>query len=95
MIFSKIRLRCRLTGSARLCTAASLLLAFAHSKSATAAEPATPTLHWPLMFEENKGQHDDAVRFTARSGKAQLFLTDDEAVIVLRSARDASRGSSA
>jgi hypothetical protein len=46
--------------------------------------PAAPTdAALPLHFEANRGQTDPAVRFLARSGAGTLFLTAEEAVLVL------------
>src|SRR5687767_757675 len=38
----------------------------------------------PLSFEANQGQTDSSVHFVARSTGYQLFLTRDEAVLMLR-----------
>jgi Beta-propeller repeat/Domain of unknown function DUF11 len=38
----------------------------------------------PMIFEPNRGQTDAQVRFMARGNGYGLFLTDDEAVLVLR-----------
>ncbi len=37
----------------------------------------------PMQFEQNNGQTDKRVRFTARTGAGTLFLTDTEAVLTL------------
>src|ERR671916_773926 len=37
----------------------------------------------PLQFEANRGQTDSAVKFLARGGGYNLFLTPDEAVFTL------------
>jgi hypothetical protein len=39
--------------------------------------------HRPLAFEENRGQSDPAVQYLVRGGGHTLFLTSEEAVIVL------------
>jgi hypothetical protein len=39
----------------------------------------------PIHFEENRGQTDARVKFLARGGGATLFLTSDEAVLLLTS----------
>jgi hypothetical protein len=46
----------------------------------------------PLSFEANRGQAGESVRFLARGVGYTLFLTDDEAALVLRAPRQ--RGSS-
>lgn len=43
----------------------------------------------PMHFEPNVGQAADEVRFTARGAGYQLFLTETEAVLVLRKGRAA------
>lgn len=40
--------------------------------------------HVPMIFERNQGQTDAQVQFMARGNGYGLFLTDDEAVLVLR-----------
>jgi hypothetical protein len=40
--------------------------------------------HLPLAFEPNQGQSDPRVKFLARGGAYGLFLTADEAVLVLQ-----------
>jgi hypothetical protein len=42
----------------------------------------------PLVFEENRGQSNEQVRFLSRSGNYTLFLTDIEVVMVLQKGRD-------
>jgi len=37
----------------------------------------------PIAFTRNAGQHDEKVKYTARGGGFQLFLTSDEAVLAL------------
>jgi hypothetical protein len=44
----------------------------------------------PLMFEANQGQSDAAVKFLARGAGYGLFLTKNEAVLVLRNGHDSS-----
>ncbi len=41
----------------------------------------------PMSFESNQGQADAAVKFTARGHGYQVFLTADEAVLVLQTAK--------
>lgn len=41
----------------------------------------------PLSFEENEGQVDGAVKFLSRGSGYELFLTGDEAVLLLRKPR--------
>ena len=48
------------------------------------ASPPTAYGKLPLSFEANHGQTDPSVRFVARSTGYQLFLAQDEAVLVLR-----------
>src|ERR1700692_1056264 len=38
----------------------------------------------PLSFEANQGQADSRVKFLTRTGAYNMFLTGDEAVLVLR-----------
>jgi len=38
----------------------------------------------PLTFEKNTGHYDKRVKFLTRAGGATVFLTDAEAVMVLR-----------
>src|SRR5689334_221520 len=40
----------------------------------------------PLRFEVNRGQFDSRARFVARQGNMTLFLTDEGAVMAVRSA---------
>jgi len=40
----------------------------------------------PLSFEENQGQTDRQVKFLSRGSRYALFLTSEEAVLVLRRA---------
>jgi hypothetical protein len=58
------------------------------SPAATIATP--PSIashaHIPMIFEPNRGQTDPHVRFMARGNGYGLFLTDHEAVLVLRRA---------
>ena len=44
----------------------------------------------PLSFEANYGQMDPRVKFLSRSNGYALFLTGDEAVLVLRSRNNVS-----
>jgi hypothetical protein len=44
----------------------------------------------PIRFEENKGQVDPAVRYLARSSGYDLFLTADDAVVVLKGSASAA-----
>src|SRR4030095_9701387 len=55
----------------------------------TAAEPNIDNVYGklPLSFEVNRGQTDDSVKFVARGGGYTLFLTSDEAVLQLRTAK--------
>ena len=46
----------------------------------------------PLSFEVNEGQSDRQVGFLARGSGYMLFLTGDEAVLSLRTARQKSKG---
>ena len=57
-----------------------------------AAEAGSPPTYGklPLSFEANQGQTDPSVDFVARSTGYQLFLTRDEAVLVLRRSGAAS-----
>ena len=41
----------------------------------------------PLSFEANEGQVDRAVKFLSRGAGYDLFLTGDEAVLLLRKPR--------
>jgi uncharacterized repeat protein (TIGR01451 family) len=81
------------------------LLASVGSRAATAANEAAPTPaqrqdvagafgKLPLSFAANVGQADSRARFVARGPGYNVFLADDEAVLVLRSeshgARDAN-----
>jgi uncharacterized repeat protein (TIGR01451 family) len=48
----------------------------------------------PIAFEDNAGQYDDKVKYSARGSGFQLFLTSDEAVLALNkpSTREHRRG---
>lgn len=49
---------------------------------------------WPLAFESNVGQMDASVNYRLRAAGYTLFLTDEEAVFVLRHGRgNVARGS--
>ena len=50
----------------------------------TAAEAAEAYGRLPLSFEENQGQADKDVKFISRGANSDLFLTANEAVLVLR-----------
>ncbi|MGD1100881.1 MAG: choice-of-anchor D domain-containing protein, partial [Terriglobia bacterium] len=45
----------------------------------------------PLSFEANQGQTDARVRFLARGSGYTIFLTDDEAVLILRKSQPGQR----
>ncbi len=47
----------------------------------------------PLLFEPNQGQTDTQVKFLARGGGYTLFLTDSEAVLVLKTAQKGAQAS--
>jgi hypothetical protein len=49
---------------------------------------------FPLQFEENRGQADGSVQFISRSGGYTLFLTNNEAVMVLSRATPSASGHS-
>src|SRR2546422_6517107 len=46
----------------------------------------------PLSFEVNKGQSDASVKFMSRGHGYSLFLTNEEAVLSLRSQRSGAMG---
>lgn len=59
--------------------------------AAAAKAPAQALLSTvPLFFEENKGQADASVKFTARASNYNLYLTATEAVMVLPAQRFAA-----
>lgn len=60
--------------------------AFTTPGSATFGQPRIEEIlgRLPLVFEENRGQSDPQVRFLARGGGYGLFLTENEAVLVLQ-----------
>jgi hypothetical protein len=45
----------------------------------------------PIAFEENAGQHDGTVKYSARGSGYQLFLTSDEAVLSLSQPANGNR----
>jgi len=53
-----------------------------HAISSVASLPSFR--HVPMIFEQNQGQTDAQVRFMARGNGYGLFLTNDEAVLVLQ-----------
>jgi hypothetical protein len=55
----------------------------AKRRSAASARPAWAYAHLPLSFERNEGQTDAQVKFLARGQAYSLFLTGNEAVLVL------------
>ena len=69
--------------------------ATAPSATATPPDPSTQARiesgygRLPMHFEPNLGQHEAAVQFSARGLGYQIFLTPDEAVLVLRSGQAA------
>jgi hypothetical protein len=72
--------------SARLWPAAFVVLCFAFnsqvSEGQSAAEQAASLdARVPLLFEQNVGQTDSQVRYLARSGRYQIYLTQDAAVM--------------
>ena len=64
-------------------TILALLIALAASATCE-ANPPTAYGRLPLSFEANHGQVDPSVGFVARSTGYQLFLTPDQAVLVMR-----------
>lgn len=44
--------------------------------------------HLPVFFESNRGQFDPRVRFASRSNGMNVFLTDSDAVLVVKSTAD-------
>lgn len=50
--------------------------------------------HLPLIFEQNDGQTDPQVKFLARGGRYELFLTPGEAVLELQNPTSKHHGSS-
>jgi hypothetical protein len=48
----------------------------------------------PLSFEINQGQTESRVKFMSRGSGYSLFLTGDEAVLVLRKGNSSSKSAS-
>ncbi|MBM3496575.1 MAG: hypothetical protein FJX72_19990, partial [Armatimonadetes bacterium] len=75
---------------ARLIPAAALMLAasgasFASGTFGKAGGSAALSLaRLPLTFEKNTGRYDKQVKFLTRTGGATVFITGNEAVMVLR-----------
>ncbi len=57
---------------------------FAESFPQQLAEAKSETPETGVLFEENRGQHDERVKFTARSAGGTMFLTNRSAVYVMR-----------
>jgi hypothetical protein len=75
----------RLSGFALLLCAGTLFAAAPQAASAPQAKAAMAGL--PLRFEENRGQWDPSVRFTARSNGVNLQLTDRGPAFLVGSSR--------
>src|SRR5215469_3993080 len=75
----------RTTGSRKATDGASIP-SLPPTSTITLPTPALSYASIPMIFEPNQGQTDSQVRFIARGHGYGLFLTDEEAVLVLRRA---------
>jgi hypothetical protein len=73
---------CSALGNAAALTAGTAVKPAVPAPAAPATYKMNPTL--PLAFEANRGQADAAVKFFARAGGYNLYLTPSEAVMSLR-----------
>jgi hypothetical protein len=76
----------RANHSARLWAAAFVLFLFAFNSQpsecqSSARQAASLDSNLPLLFEQNVGQSDSQVRYLARSGQYQIYLTQNAAVL--------------